>query len=370
VTYRERFQATLAHRKVDRVPFDLGGTSLTGIEQPETMQKLRLLLCFEGCYAGWYQKFDERILSYLDIDFRRVGQILEPKSSLSSFNKENEYTDCWGIKRVFTGLYWEIKDPPLRKASEEDLDRYPWPEAGRVDTGQIDRFREEARKLYNETEYVVCAEHPVYGIFELGCWMCGFDEFLLRMALDPGFVKKFCDKILDYQKEIIEIYYRALGGYIHLTTSGDDFGAQNGPFISPAMFQDLVKPYYRERISHTKRFSKAYYFHHTCGSVYSLIPDLIEAGVDILNPIQPGARDMEPERLKKDFGDKLTFWGGIDTQHMLRCSTPAEIREETFRVLKAMSEDGGYVLAPAHNLQQDIPPENIVALFTAGRDFF
>jgi uroporphyrinogen decarboxylase len=137
------------------------------------------------------------------------------------------------------------------------------------------------------------------------------------------------------------------------------------------MFETLVKPYYEERIAYTKKFTKARYFHHTCGSVYSLIPHLIGAGVNILNPIQPGARDMEPEKLKKAYGDQLTFWGGIDTQHTLPYGTKEEVKEEVWRILDAMgAERGGYVLAPAHNIQPDVPPENIIALFEAGREYF
>jgi uroporphyrinogen decarboxylase len=205
---------------------------------------------------------------------------------------------------------------------------------------------------------------------EMGCWMCGFDDFLLRMALEPEFVIKFFDKILDYQKKVIDMYYGAVGDYIHFTTSGDDFGTQTGPFLSPAMFEELVKPYYQERISYTKKYTKAYYFHHTCGSVYSLIPHLMEAGVDILNPIQPGARDMEPEKLKRAYGASIAFHGGIDTQFILPHGTVDEVKQEVYRVLEAMSGDGGYILSPAHNIQPDVPVENIAAIFEAGKQYF
>lgn len=370
MNYRERFEATIKHLPVDRVPFDLAGTSLTGMEHAESIDKLRQYLGFTDKYDGWYQKFDERILKYLDIDIRRVGDILSPESPLSKQVSETEFTDSWGITRVFTGMYWDIKSPPLRGATLEDLDKYPWPQADRINMIQIEEFREQARKLYNETDYVVCAEHPVFGVLELGCWMCGFDEFLLKMALEPEFVIKFFDIILEYQKKVIDIYYGALGEYIHFTTSGDDFGTQTGPFISPSMFEELVKPYYKERISYTKKYTKAYYFHHTCGAVYPLIPHLIDAGVDILNPIQPGARDMEPEKLKKTYGKLITFHGGIDTQHILPEGSVQDVEEEVFKVLGSMGSDGGYILSPAHNIQPDVPPENIVAIYEAGRNFF
>lgn len=370
MNYRERFQAVVNHQPFDRVPFDLAGTSLTSIEHSDSMRKLKQLLGLSDKYDGWYQKFDERILKYLDVDFRRVGDILEPESILAKRRNNNEFTDCWGVTRIYTGLYWDIKNPPLRGASIEDLDKYPWPRAEKIDIKIIDEFREQAKRLYNETDFVVCAEHPVYGVLELGCWMCGFDDFLLKMALEPEFVVKFFDKVIEYQKSVIELYYGAIGDYIHLTTSGDDFGTQTGSFMSPDMFDRLIKPYYKERIAYTKKFTKAYYFHHTCGSVYSLIPHLIDAGVDILNPIQPGARDMEPEKLKKAYGDSITFWGGIDTQYVMPRGTIGDVKSEVYRVMDVMAQNGGYVLAPAHNIQPDVPAENIIALYDAGKEYF
>lgn len=367
--YRDRFENAVHHRKVDRAPFDLAGTSLTGVTHGHTQEALRQHLGIEGEPDHGYSKFDERILKRLDIDFRRVGDILDPSSPLTQKISDVEYIDCWGITRVFTGTYWDIKRHPLKGADVGDLKKFRWPRACDIDLGQVESFREQARRLYEDTDYVVCAEHPVFGVLELGCWMCGFDDFLLKMALDPEFVYSFFDKVLDYQKEIIKIYYGALGEYIHFTTSGDDFGTQKGPFVSPAMFREMIAPYYKERIRYTKEFTDAYYFHHTCGSVYRLIPDLIDSGVDILNPIQPGAKNMEPERLKSEFGDAITFWGGIDTQHVLPEGTPEDVCREVRRVLAAMG-DSGYVLSPAHNIQPDVPPQNIVAMFDAAKEYY
>lgn len=370
MNYRERFRRTVRHQAVDRVPFDLAGTVMSSIEHSSSIDQLRQYLGISGPYDGWYDKFDERILECLDIDFRRAGDMLFPDHPSAVNRGGREYTDCWGITRVFTGLYWDIKAPPLKGTSIEDLKRYPWPDPGKIDRTQLKRYRYQAERLYKETDYVVGAEHPVFGILELGCWMCGFDEFLLKMALDPAYVLTFFDIILEYQKKVIEIYYGELGPFIHFTTSGDDFGTQTGPFISPQMFESMIKPYYAERIRYTREFTDACFFHHTCGSVFSLIPHLIDAGVELLNPIQPGARDMEPEKLKQAYGEQLTFWGGIDTQHILPAGSPAEVKQEVRRILEIMGGQGGYILAPAHNLQPDVPPENIAALFQAGTDYF
>lgn len=368
--YRKRFSETVKHQQVDRLPFDLAGTSLTGMENPESIKNLQQCLGLTQSYDGWYTKFDDRILRFFDIDIRRVGGILSPASVFDGLSAGNISVDCWGIKRTFTGLYWDIIKHPLKGATIRDLDSYPWPDPNRIDKTLIDEYRKQARKLYFETDYVICGEHPIFGILELGCWMCGYDDFFLKMILDPAFVNKFFEKVLDYQKKVIEIYYGAIGEYIHFTTSGDDFGTQTGPFISPVMFEKLIKPYFKERIDYTRTYTKAKFFHHTCGSVYPLIPHLIDIGVDILNPIQPGAKDMELEKLKQAFGNKITFHGGVDTQHILPNGTTEDVKREVFRVLDAFSKNGGYIFAPAHNIQPDVPPENIITMYKAAHQYF
>ena len=365
MNYRERFSATLNHAPVDRVPFDLGGTSLSSANE-HVQTRLREALGVEGASPGVYTKFDERILTHLDIDIRRVGTVIQPASDLTRRVSDTETVDCWGIRRRYTGLYADIVGPPLQGASIDDLERYPWPKPENIDKALIERSRIEAKRLSEETPYVVCGEHPVYGVLELGCWMCGYDDFLLKMAIDEPFVRRFFDIILAYQKRVIEIYYGAVGRYIHFTTSGDDFGTQQGPLISPDMFESLIKPYFAERIRYTKQFTDAAYFHHSCGSIFPIIPHLIDAGVDILNPIQPGVRDMEPAKLKTAYGEKLVFHGGIDTQHLIRNGTPESVSRGVVDVLGAM-RDSGYMLAPAHNIQDDVPAENIIAMFTAAQ---
>jgi len=197
--------------------------------------------------------------------------------------------------------------------------------------------------------------------------MCGFDYFLMQMAGNPGFVRAFFDTYFNIQMKIVEQYYKAIGDYIDLTMSGDDFGMQQGPLISPIMFHELVSPYFSERIKRTKEIAKCYYWHHSCGSVIALIEELITCGVDILNPIQTSAAGMKPEILKQYFGNRLTFWGAIDVQDFLNSATVEEVRREVKRIVKILGKDGGYVLAPAHNIQDDVPPENIIAMIESVR---
>jgi uroporphyrinogen decarboxylase len=175
--------------------------------------------------------------------------------------------------------------------------------------------------------------------------------------------------VLDYQKQVIEIYYGALGKYIHYTSSGDDFATQSSLFVSPEMFRSLIKPYFKERIRYTKTFTDAAYLHHSCGSVFPLIEDLIDCGVDILNPVQPKAKDMGPELLKKTYGDKMVFHGGIDTQEILPFGTKENIEASVRGTIEILNKNGGYIFAAAHNIQEDVPPENLVAMLEAARKY-
>lgn len=364
MNYRARFEAAVNRRPVDRAPFDLAGTPMSKILSPRLWNALYAALGVSG------DKRQARALAALDIDFRSVGGMPTPRDTLARQISPTRSVDIWGVGHALVGTDWQIVRHPLKGATIADLDAYPWPDAARIDPKKIEAWRDEAKFLFEETDYVVACEHPVFGVLELGCWMCGFDDFLYRLAGEPEFVERFFERVWRYQADVIDLYYGQLGPYIHLTTSGDDFGTQNAAFLSPHMFSALVAPFYDRRIELTAQYTRAYFFHHSCGSVYSLIPRLIQAGVRILNPIQPNARDMEPQKLMDAFGDRLTFWGGIDTQHVLPGGTTAEVDAHVRAVCDVFKKRGGYVLAPAHCLQSDVPAQNIVRLFEAAHDYY
>jgi uroporphyrinogen decarboxylase len=371
---REDFQKILNHEQPENLIIDFGGNPLSSMEG-QSMYRLLEFLGYdvtdkiEVMPFGRVRRLDERLLKHFNVDTRSVGTILRPQESLYKKISDSEYIDEWGIRRIYTGMYWDIVEYPLEGAAVEDLERYKWPEPESIDMDEIKEHARQAKKLYEETDYVICAEHPVYGIFELGCWMCGFDDFLLKLAIDEKFVRRFFEKVLGYQKRIIEIYYGALGQYIHYTSSGDDFATQTSLFVSPEMFRRLIKPYFKERISYTKKFTQAAYLHHSCGSVFPIIEDLIDCGVNILNPIQPGAKDMQPENLKKTYGSRIVFHGGIDTQEILPFGTKESIEKTVKDTIEVMNRDGGYIFAAAHNIQEDVPPQNLVYMVEAARKF-
>ncbi|HLP18417.1 MAG TPA: uroporphyrinogen decarboxylase family protein [Bacteroidota bacterium] len=343
---RDDFSRTLRHETPEHLLLDLGGCPLSGMEG-RSMHTLLDYLGFtpESPYDvlpfGITRRIDERILNCLDIDTRSVGSILIPNQSQKKIISDREYIDEWGIRRIHTGMYWEQVSYPLRDATVDDLDSYAWPDPGSIDADEIRRHASEAKRLFEETDYVICAEHPVYGIFELGCWMCGFDDFLIRTAIDHEFVHRFFARILEYQKAVIEQYYGALGSYVHYTSSGDDFATQSGLFLSPDMFTSLIKPYFAERIRFTKQFTRAAFLHHSCGSVFPIIGELIDAGVEILNPIQPKASMMDPRSLKETYGNSIVFHGGIDTQELLPFGTGEQIEESVRATINVMNDRGG-----------------------------
>lgn len=316
--------------------------------------------------VGTSEEQDEAVLRALDIDIRGVGGILSPDGGLQRRISDTEFVDVWGIRYAWTGKHFDATERPLAGATLDTLERYPWPDAGNIPPATIQQMADRARWLREETPWVVCGRHPVFGVMELGCWMCGFDDFLYRMAAEPEFVARFFEIVMDYQLRVVDLYYGALGPYLHFTTSGDDFGSQAGPFVSPAMFRRLVAPAMERRIARTRMHTDAAFFHHTCGSVFRLVPDLIRVGVDILNPIQPGAAEMEPERLKATYGDDLTFYGGIDTQHLLPRGTAEDVADAVRAVRETLGAGGGWVLSAGHTILPEVPAANVVAMFRAG----
>ena len=368
MNHRERFKKNILAEKADRAVFDLCGCPQTLIDYAETKKALAVYLGFDGDAEGDFP-LDERILRRFDIDTRVVGGMPNPKT-VHNREENGVLYNNYGIGYRMVKDHYEICHNPLKDCGIDEVMAYPMPDAEDIDITLIQKWADKAQYVHENTDYAVIAEHPVLGVFEIGCWMFGFDDYLYRLAAEPEVVHAFSKRILDYQKKVIELYYGALGQYIDCTTSGDDFGMQTSLFMSVSMFDELIKPYFKERINHTKKYTDAFYQHHTCGSIYDLIPSLIDCGVEILNPIQPGTFMMEPERLKKDYGDRLAFWGGIDTQDLLPNGRPEDVEKAVAEMLTIMGESGGYVLSPAHCVQWDVPVENIAAIYDGAHKYY
>jgi len=281
--------------------------------------------------------------------------------------------DEWGIKMKKVplpsgGFYFEDVEAPLATATIDDLERHPWPDPN--DPGWGEEVEEKAKRLYEETDLALMGRFggPVW---ETAYRMRGYSQCLMDLIVNPDFASALLGKICELQIAFDKIGLQAAGKYLQVfKVSGEDLGIQTGPMISPETFRMMLKPWLCKRWRAAKREFLSHnpdgeIMLHSCGSVRIFIKDLIECGIDILDPIQVGAARMELVELKEEFGDRLVFHGGIDTQQVLPFGTPRQVEEEVKRRIKALAPGGGYILAPVHNVQADVPPENLVAMCEA-----
>ncbi len=376
MTPRERIIKAINHKEPDRVPIDLGGKNNTMID--EGYYRLKKYLGIhnqspEEEFSSTYSvvvKFDERVLKRLNVDFRRV--FLKGKNIELSRKPGQEYftgVDEWGIGLRKISCYAEMVGHPLENASIDDLKDYPWPDP--FDPIRTKGLREEAKRLYYDTDYAIISGEIGGGLFEYACWLRGMENYLVDMMLNKEFAIKLIEKIFEVEKNLWEVFLTAVGDYVQIVEVADDYGTQEEPMISPELFREIIKPYHKRLVSFIKEVTggKVKVKHHTCGSVYDLVEDLIDCGVDVLNPVQPLAKNMKPEKLKPKFGKRICFHGGIDEQYVLPRGTVEEVREEVRRKINGFAKGGGYILSPAHCIQPDVPPENIVAMYDAAYEF-
>ena len=275
----------------------------------------------------------------------------------------------------FETVYWPMSENPKEKldALETAMDHTMWASAamaappGPVSaTPEGAKFLAEgARKLRQSTSRAIVG---LFGgnLFEMGQWLFGMEDFYVLLAADPAFAHEVLDRLTEIHLRRLEFWLGTVGPYIDIILFGDDLGMQTGPQISPKMLREFFKPRYERMWQRAKELAPVKVKLHSCGSIAPLLNDLIEAGLDAVNPVQISGVGMEPEYLKKEFGNRLTLWGGgCDTQQVLRSGTPAEIREHVLRNLEILAPGGGFVFQQVHNVMADIAPENIVAMFDA-----
>jgi uroporphyrinogen decarboxylase len=363
---RERYLAAVNRRPSDRPPFDLMGTAcgltngamarlkaVKGVSSPDRSFR-------KGQNVGLY---NDELLEVLDIDARRVWLRQLPDTEPSG--ADGRHIDEWGIEYFKCGAHVQQVGWPLREAGVQELERYPSPDVR--DPRRIGGLRDEARRLREEGRHAVIGRSATPGIFEVGCALRGMDRYLMDMIDNPALIEALNEKILASQMELYGLYLDTCGEFLDVIETGDDYGSATGPLMSPACFRRLIKPY-RARLNACIK-SKAPHvriFHHTCGSIRLLLPDLIETGIDILNPVQPVA-SMEPARLTREFGRDICFHGAVDTISVLRGS--AENLRRMVRQLCRDFADASWVVAPANHVQNDVPPENVCALYEAVQEF-
>jgi uroporphyrinogen decarboxylase len=379
VTGRDRIRAALAHREADRVPFDLGSTVVTGIVRTayEAFRRRRGLPEGRAGFLDLKQqvvRVEEDLLGPLGVDAAAVLPRPSSRWSLRIEGREDDevFQDELGIgyrRPAGRGLYFDMFRHPLTgAASVDDLRRHPWPDPadparyGGLEA-DVDRARASGR--------AVVLGRMLGGIFEVSCWLRGFENFCCDLAAGSPMAGWLLDKLTEMH---VEYYRRALalvGDRVDVVMTGDDVASQGSLLVSPALYRRVLKPRQARIFAEVRRSAPgAFVFHHSCGAVRPLVGDLLEAGIDALNPVQVSARGMDTAELKREFGKDLTFWGGgCDTQEVLPRGTPAGVRAEVRRRIEDLAPGGGFVFNTVHNIQADVPPENIDAMVEALADY-
>ncbi len=379
MTGRERILTALRHQEPDRVPFDLGSTAMTGIHHL-AYRRLRAILGLPDKEPVIWHMMQQ--LAWVDDDVHEALQTdakgARPKaqSSWQLVMAEDAdyvyYTDEWGItyrRQKVGGYYFDPFAFPLAHAEKvADIERFPFP-----NPEEDERFAglcEFARQVRAEGRAFVLGSISA-GIFEMGQRLRGYENFFCDLLWNQALVEALCDKVLELKMRYWTKALALVGEWVDVVQEGDDYGGQHGLLVAPQLWRSLFKPRLQQLFAHIKRCAPhVAIFFHSCGSVYEIIPDLIEVGVDILNPVQVAAANMDSKKLKREFGDSLTFWGGgVDTQRVLPRGTPQQVREEVRRRIEDLAPGGGFVFATVHNIQADVPPENIIAMWEAVQEF-
>jgi len=366
MTGRERVWKALNHQVPDRVPQDFGsrgsGIGLAGYEELKKRLGVKTPTEVLDSRLG-LAVIDESILDRFHIDTRYVYMKAAASWDPKANALEDTFVDEWGatLKRPKGGFYYDHVGFPLKEATLDALKAHRWPDPD--DPTRYEGLRETARSYY-EKGYAV-------GSYMKGTWetmwiLRGVEQAMMDMVLEPEFFHALADKASEILARMVENFLGEVGGYLQFFCVTCDLGTQIAPMISPDDYKAKVRPYEKRIFETVKRKSNAKVAQHSCGAIFKIIPHLIDAGIDILNPIQTSAKGMDTALLKREFGKDLCFWGGIDTQKILPNGTPEDVEKEVQRVMRDLSPEGGFLFAPTHDIQTFTPVENIIAMYESG----
>jgi len=404
MTPRERITMALRHREPDKVPVDCGAMRSTGI-MGIAYNDLKKHLGIEDGETRIYDPVQQLAVPeqwYLDrfridaVDLARMfvdnpADWIDwklPDGSEARFpawfhveKRENAWVCVHDDGEVIAVMpegscYFDQSAWPLYNVHKNDFDDLSgymhrvmwdymkgplWKNANRPDFFKV--LRNKAKKLYEETDYAIMVGFGG-NLFEWGQFLYRNDEFLINLISSRAEMEKMLDKLTEIHLENLEPLLEAVSPYVQIIQMGDDLGMQTGPMLSPAMYRELFLPRHKKMYRMIKEKSDLYVFLHSCGAISEFIPDLIDAGVDIINPVQTNTAGMEPARLKREFGKDIVFWGGgVDTQYILPESTPRKVREEVRKNTEIFMKDGGFIFNQVHNILAGVPPENIIAMY-------
>jgi uroporphyrinogen decarboxylase len=404
---RQRILAAIRHQEPDGLPVDLGATPSSGISAIAYANFKRYL----GISAGHTRVYDvvqqlaqpeDEILDHFHIDALDIGRtfnnldqdwreftlpgnlemqvptwfnpVQQPDGSWSAYDSDGvqlalmpqgaTFYDqtCFPYIDGYPDSYSDL-DYWMGKVHWSGLAHSPWDHASEGDFWTQLRQRTLALRQSSDRALVIVAG---CNLFEWGTFLRRMDNFLVDLVTDQPNVERLLDALMEKHLQTLEKVCQAVGDIADILRFGDDLGTDQGPFMSPATYRKLFKPRHRILTEYVHSHSQLHTFLHSCGSIYKLLPDLVDAGYEIINPVQTNAKNMQPERLKREFGDSLVFWGGgCDTRRILNRGTPDQIKDHVRRNIEILSPGGGFVFSTIHNILPDVPPQNIVAMFEA-----
>ncbi len=378
LTPRERVNMALNHREPDRVPIDIGGISSTidasgykalvnylGMDDELQREDLKdtsnsVIPCEEIL-----ERFgvDTRVLSEVRVlSGTRALNTRSPQEVRRNFDDKTR-VDEWGVEwaRAEDGNYMNKKGPfQGKQISVADLERHIWPDTG--NPARMQGIAERARRLHEETDYAIVVQLG-NSMVALCQRLRGFVEWMEDLVMNPLVAEALLDHVTNVNVTFARAVLDQVGPYVDIVSFGDDLGFQERPYMRPELYREKVKPFHRRLVDAIKSKTDAKVVMHSDGSIYKLIPDLIDTGIDGINPVQVSATDMDSKRLKAEFGDSLCFWGGIDTQHVLPFGSTDDVVAEVQKRISHLAPSGGYVLATVHTMRPEVPPANMVAMY-------
>ena len=373
LTSRLRVQTALNHEEPDRVPIDFGARHSIHMDAHRALKRH---LGLEGgaeivrSYLNFSAEPDPRLVDYFGADV----QAFQPKPGQGYVFRIDPATDTWsdewGIKcrRPPGGYYYDPCEYPLAAAETiADVERFPFPNP--TDPHRMADVAEAIRTAHTANSKGLLLNAPTMGIWMLALYLRGLEQGMMDLAAKPELTEALAERITEWYVAFWNAALPSIGDCLDVVQMEGDLGQQDGPMFSPRVFRAIYKPRLRRVVDAIKRHTRAKVLLHACGSVYWAIPDLIDAGIDVLNPVQVNAADMDTARLKCEFGRDLSFWGGACDTVLLQQGTPDQVTAEVRRRIANLGPGGGYVLGSIHNIAAGVPPENVVALFRAARTF-
>lgn len=368
MTHRERVIAALSHQEPDTVPIDLASTidSSIVVEGYERL-KSHLGIQAENVLTNRMMRVvdvDERVLQALDVDTRGVFPGGPPDVILDG----GRYRDEWGVERVRPpgSFYYDERTFPLSgEITVSDVARYPWPDPH--DPIRRQGLKERVQEIH-QAGYAAVLNMPSAFVHKTQ-YLRGFEDWFMDFARDQRLLAALFDAVLEVSLAMCEELLAEVGSEVDVLLSADDLGIQRSLMVSPDAYRALIKPRHAAyfRLLHDRSPAKVLF--HTCGSVVDILDDLVDIGVDALHPVQVSARGMDPAQLKKRWGDRLAFWGAIDTQRVLCQGSVEDVQAEVARRIEELGPGGGYVLGAVHNIQPDVPAENVLAMYRYAREY-